>query len=221
MKSPTLADLRAALGSDDGRPWALVGKGPSFDAVFGAPIELRRVERVRASARILALNHVAAVVPCTIAHAIDVEAVVAPLAADCFVVPSIMHVNCTGRPGMHVGAALQRPSTERSAAVGVLASYAEDGRLIQYVKRAVHVSTAPREVCAMYFSAEAALCVLGLLGAKRIFTIGIDGGDAYAAPFQHLPPLSNGRESFDAQRDHMRDIARSYGMRVQPFPPPP
>ncbi len=63
---------------------------------------------------------------------------------------------------------------------------------------------------AKYFSSEAIFNILARAGIKTIHTLGIDGGYSYAKEFQHLKPLSNGRESFNEQFPRLKAICKAF-----------
>jgi hypothetical protein len=65
---------------------------------------------------------------------------------------------------------------------------------------------------AKFFSSEAIFNILAMAGIKEIKTLGIDGGYEYAKEFQHLKPLSNGRESFNEQFPRLKKICKEFGL---------
>ena len=74
-----------------------------------------------------------------------------------------------------------------------------------------------------YFSSEAALGVLGVLGATTVRSLGVDGGTAYAKSFSDLAGstlLSNGQPSFDLQFGELRRISRRFGIDYRPLVEP-
>jgi hypothetical protein len=65
---------------------------------------------------------------------------------------------------------------------------------------------------ARLFSSEAIFNILAHAGVKVFHTLGIDGGYNYAPEFQHLKPLSNGRESFTEQFPRLKKICREFSI---------
>ena len=181
----------------DGRPWLILGKGPSFGrlAEFGPD-----------GFRLLSLNHVVRELPVEVAHIIDLDVVdacadVLQRQARVLVMPWYPHVrNRVGRRTLE-GIVPGHP---------VLARLAAEGRLLWY-----NLSTAPDArpgspvVPVSYFSAEAALGLLARSGARVVRSLGVDGGTAYGAAFDDLKEktrLNNGHPSFNLQ---FAGIARS------------
>jgi hypothetical protein len=183
-------DWFAERGFRDGPPWLILGKGPSY---------ARRGELDLAAYKTLSLNHVVREGPVDVAHAIDLDVVVDCAAAierhaAVLVMPWIPHVRM--KPGDRDLDALARE-------VPVLARLASEGRLLGY-----DLSTAPARhgggpvVEARYFSAEAALSLLAQAGARRVRSLGVDGGTAYSAAFDDLAGttrLANSHTTFDLQ----------------------
>jgi len=69
-------------------------------------------------------------------------------------------------------------------------------------------------VKAKYFSVEVVIDILGMLGVKKIYTLGIDGGTEYADEFKHLKPLTNGRKVFDMQFEAIKTLKNQYRMEI-------
>lgn len=170
--------------------WLILGKGPSFAL---------RGRYDLAAYRLLGLNHVVREQPVLIAHMIDADVVDAcgeaiVRGAEMLVMPWYPHVN------NQAGA---RTLAELVAESPVLGRLDAEGRLLWY-----DLSTAPAPrgdgptVEATYFSAEAALNLLAHAGARRVRTLGVDGGSSYSGDFDDLRDrtlLANGRPSFDLQ----------------------
>ena len=179
------------------RPWLILGKGPSFS---------RRQEFDLSAYNVLTLNHVVRQQPARVAHMIDLDVAVdcGPALqdnADVVVLPWRPHVrNKVGRKDL----AALLPETP------VLEALDRQGRLLYY-----DLNTAPRRdaerpvVRATFFSAEAALHLLALAGARTIRSLGVDGGASYGREFADLRDrtlLNNGHKSFDLQ---FRGFART------------
>lgn len=189
-------------------PWLVLGKGPSFS---------RRSAFDLSGFRTLSLNHVVRELPVDVAHAIDLEVVWA--CADAIesnashvVLPWIPHVG--HRPG-------DRTLAEWSRAVPVLRRLRERGRLLWY-----NASSSPRHrpgspvVPVAFFSAEAALNLLALAGARRVRSLGVDGGTSYGREFADLKGhtlLANGQPSFDRQFQKLADTIFRTGVDFAPL----
>lgn len=192
--------------------WTIVGKGPSFSRL--AEDDIRR--RVLGG-RSIGLNHAAIRWPCTLAHAIDLEAAT-EVASACLeaerplVVPWQPHVKCqVGRLTIEeillshmVGGARHLLDLDDA---GLLLWYNHS-----YAKRRNANSSITVRV--RWFSAEAAMHMLLLAGIRKIQTIGVDGGTDYADAFDKKDLLSNGHPSFDRQFPEMSELAKEYGAEV-------
>jgi hypothetical protein len=186
----TFFDWFAAQPPSTTSRWVIFGKGPSFS---------RRGEFDFTGYRTLSLNHVVRDQVVDVAHMIDVD--VAEACADTLernaavvVMPWYPH---------HHNRAGKRTLAEWMEAVPVLQRLEKAGRLLWY-----DLSTSPRRhgpgptVQATYFSAEAALSLLALAGARHVRSLGVDGGASYSGEFKDLQDktlLSNGHQSFDKQ----------------------
>jgi hypothetical protein len=147
----------------------------------------------------VSLNHVVREGPVDVAHIIDIDVVEACVDdlerhAGVVVLPWYPHQH------NHVGA---RTLAEWMESVPVLRRLDDAGRLLWY-----DLKTSPKRhgpgpvVQASYFSAEAALSMLALAGARQVRSLGIDGGRSYSQEFDDLRDktlLNNGHASFDKQ----------------------
>jgi hypothetical protein len=182
---------------DPGRPWLILGKGPSFG--LRTRIDL-------SGYHLLSLNHVVREQPVLLAHMIDLDVVDACgeallRQADYVVLPWYPHTqNAPGTQSLEVLV----PSHQ------LLRRLDDAGRLLWY-----DLSTAPGRhgpgpvVQATYFSAEAAVSLLAQAGVRRVRSLGVDGGAAYSGEFADLEGrtlLANGRPAFDLQ---FQGIART------------
>jgi hypothetical protein len=189
--------------------WLILGKGPSYSRL--ADLDHRGM-------RLLSLNHVVRERPVDVAHIVDVDVVDAcgeALVANAGVVvmPWIPHVNQL---------AGEQTLEEVAAAHPILARLDREGRLLWY-----NLSTGRRRqrrgspiVRVRYFSAEAALNLLALAGAREIRTLGVDGGASYSASFTDLEDttlLANKRTSFDQQFDEFARTIRTSGITFGPL----
>jgi hypothetical protein len=192
---------RSAIRIDE--PWLMLGKGPSFS---------RLPDFDTSAYRTLALNHVVAQLPVTVAHAIDIEVVehckdTLSANAQVLVMPWVPH--CRKEIGRLSKKAFfgvgEHDLEEYCAMIPVLHRLDKDGRLLWY-----NLYSAPPErrrsgspiVRATDFSASAALNLLALAGTSRVRSLGVDGGTSYSNAFQHLEnktKLQTGQASYNSQ----------------------
>lgn len=196
-------DAVAWLARYAGDPWLVVGKGPSADRLTA--------DHVRAH-RVLTLNHAVALAPGADAAAfVDAEA-----ARDCrpqlagfagrVILPWHPHVNF--RPG---------PKTLDDHAKGDagLRLAAKDGRLLAYNSDLAPARWRHPRLPAVRVrvgSAVVAFNLLGLAGARRVFTLGVDGGTQYSTAFSDHTRLANGQPSFDTQVPELRRACATYNL---------
>ena len=192
------------------RPWLVLGKGPTFD---------RRDRFDLTAYNRLSLNHVVNEVDVDVAHIIDVDVV-----GDCadalrnrcrwLVMPRHPHLRST------LG---DRALEDWFAEYPVLEELDREGRLVWYNLSGTPVHGRSPVIGAKRFSSEAALNLLGTLGVREVRSLGIDGGRAYGAPFQHLAGetmLANGANSFDDQFDRLAVIVAERGLDYRPLVEP-
>lgn len=198
------------LTAADPRPWLVVGKGPTSDAV--ADVD-------PAAYHVLTLNHACRLVPApALAHFVDVEAF---LECGDRLAQGLTPTALPWHP--HVG---HKPSPlplpgfcglfgERGRSVALAWLLGKD-RLLSY-----NASTAgglPRnvrlpDVRLRFFGAVAAFNVLAAAGVREVASLGVDGGTGYGSAFDHKDRLANGRTSFDAQTNEIRHTVKACRMR--------
>lgn len=190
------------------RPWLILGKGPSSDRL--GEVSLANFNVVTLNDAVRLVRH------CDIAHAIDIEV---PLRAGrdmaekarWVLMPERPHVGCREGPPIAEYLTGRRPCKH-------LEDMEKAGQLVAYRKWSGEISQAPTDAVAVrYFSAEAALSILGLLGARHVVTVGVDGGTTYGKAFKDLKPGENGRPDFGPQFERMRQLALFYEMTVHPY----
>lgn len=193
----------------DPRPWLVLGKGPTF---------ARRHEFDLSGFRTMALNHVVAEQRVDVAHIIDVDVVEAVGErlfenCECLIMPRVPHVR-------------NAPSVRRLedfvATNRVLSRLDAAGRLVWYNASTSPAAPVPGAPVARvrYFSSEAALEILGIIGAPVVRSLGIDGGRGYSPAFQSLQGttmLANGQPSYDLQFDQLERIASERGIDYAPL----
>lgn len=189
------------------KPWLVFGKGPTFS---------RRNEFDLTQFNKLALNHAVREQKVEIAHIIDIDVVEAcadTLLTNCdwLIMPRVPNVKCG--PGEFL------TLSDWCACLPVLQELNHGGRLVTY--DFAHLDSGdPWTVVAEFFSSEAALGILGRMGAKKIHSLGIDGGTSYSQAFQDLGRqtlLSNGQQSFDRQFGKLKEIAEHFQIDFQPL----
>lgn len=192
------------------RPWLVLGKGPTFANLSASH---------RDTFHLFGLNHVVRETPLAIAHVIDVDVVAAcadALRTNCrwLVMPRVPHVDA---------GAGDRPLEDWFAEIPVLDELDRQGRLVWYNLSTAKARPGSPVVEVRHFSSEAALQILGLLGAKTVRSLGIDGGRRYSDTFADLAPttrLANGQPLFDRQFEHLRAIATRHAIDWSPLVPP-
>ncbi|MFP5441828.1 MAG: glycosyltransferase [Gammaproteobacteria bacterium] len=174
----------------DSRPWLVAGKGPTFD---------RRGEFDLEAYRLLGLNHVARDLPVEVSHAIDIDVIIEHGES---IARNARYIVLPWRP--HVGNQVgNKTLREYCSEVPLLERLDAEGRVLWYDLSTSPEKSDPRPtVDATFFSAEAAINLLANAGAKKIRSIGVDGGDAYSNAFADLSNvtrLNNGHPNYDLQ----------------------
>ena len=183
----------------DERPWLVLGKGPSFAC---------HEEFDLGEFRLFGLNHVVRELRVDVAHAIDVDVVeaCAPELLDrCrwLLMPRFPHVK--HRPTRH-------PLEHFIEKIPILGELDGEDRLVWYNLDWAAPAPGSPVIPVRHFSSEAALSILGLIGAKEVYSLGIDGGRRYSASFPTSTLLANRQESFDVQFKELDRITGEYGM---------
>ena len=190
------------------KEWLILGKGPSYE--FVQNINLNDYYT-------FSLNHVVREHVVDLAHAIDIDVV-----DDCagtietnarfLVLPYYPHVRHNPTSKSIDDFVKEMP---------ILQSLKEQGRLIWYNLSTARkpVGTSP-VIVAKFFSAEAAVNILATCGVKRIRSLGVDGGNSYAAKYDDLKAktlLANTRSSFDCQFQQIAKTIRTGGLFYAPL----
>jgi len=177
------------------RPWLVLGKGPTSDRLSGVGT---------AQYHVLTLNHACRLVTPALAHFVDIEAFL-----DCgeylaqtetpVCLPAYPHYkNKAQDVPLHRYADLFGKNEKSQALAWLLAKEKVYG---------YNATTAPpkcrwpglHRVTLRHFSAVGAFNLLALAGVRQVCSLGVDGGKDYGTWFSDLTPLTNGRDSFDAQ----------------------
>ncbi len=176
--------------AEEGRPWLLLGKGPSFS---------KRDQYDLSQFRLLSINHVVREQTVDVAHVIDLDVVLnCPEAflenAEVLVMPWIPHVdNWIGKKNLG----------QLAEEIPALNEMNRQGRLLFYnLSTAKTVKDGSPVIHVKYFSTVAALGLLASAGIKQVRSLGIDGGTNYSTKFDDLADktlLNNKWSSFDKQ----------------------
>lgn len=192
------------------KPWLLLGKGPTFAHLTAAH---------REAFHLFGLNHVVREVPLTIAHAIDIDVVAscsASLRDNChfLLMPRVPHVDSA--PG-------ERALEEWFDSMPVLDEMDRQGRLVWYNASTARARAGSPVIEVRHFSSEAAMQLLGRMGAKTVRSLGIDGGRGYSTSFADLADttrLANGQPLFDRQFEHLAAIVAQNHIDYAPLTAP-
>tara|TARA_R110001592_G_scaffold179398_1_gene421013 strand:- start:2229 stop:3767 length:1539 start_codon:yes stop_codon:yes gene_type:complete len=203
---PWVEQNRANLSAD----WLVVGKGPSLD----------RLESLKqGDYQVVTLNHAIEKTPALIAHMIDIDVFFD--CAEC-IERNARYVLIPWRPH-YKNAPSEKTLVDYCRESKALARLCQEGRLLWYnlgtAKRYGHNPESSMIVPVRYFSFEAVFNILALIGAKRVHTVGVDGGRSYAESFTHLIDktlLANGWQSFDNQFSSITELA--FKMRTSHLP---
>ena len=189
------------------KSWLVVGKGPSFS---------KRLDFDLSAYNKLSLNHVVREMPVELAHVIDIDVVescASSLLTNCqfLIMPRIPNVRHF--PGQYLTLA------DWCKCIPELAELDRQKRLITYDFSHLDSDDAS-VIVARYFSSELALGILGCMGTKNIFTLGIDGGAAYSQSFHDLSKetlLANGQPNFDLQFARLTELATKLNLELTPL----
>lgn len=192
------------------RPWLVLGKGPTFDRRDQFPLD---------DFNLVALNHVVNEVKVHVAHIIDIDVVPAcseRLVQNCewLLMPRYPHLK---------SALSDRPLESWFAEMPVLRELDDRGKLVWYNLSGNRREGRSPVIGSKRFSSEAVLNILGLMGARTVRSLGVDGGRSYASTFRHLEQetlLANGEPSFDSQFERLAMIAEERGIDFKPLVEP-
>ncbi len=193
------------------KPWLIVGKGPSFSKIWDTNLQ---------KYYIFSLNHTASIIPCDIAHAIDLEVLDSKFVSNCkkAVLPWHPHLNCKVQRKTLKEFALENPYLDELEAQNKLYHY----NLSTYKSVCINNSFGSPDkirpyvtIKAKYFSGEAAFHILIEAGIRTIHSIGIDGGTEYASDFYHLKPLTNSQPTFNLQFDRINELIARYNIQYK------
>lgn len=185
-----------SLDKTDSRPWLVLGKGPSASRHESVNLDKYRV---------FALNHAWRIYPqAQLVHFSDLEAF-AEEAEDIYKSPPLRvclpwHPHEKNKPSRHTLAELAVRAPCRVLLTRLMAQH----RIFSYnssiaSKLPVHPRLLPVRI--RFFSAEAGFQIVINTRTQNqtVYSLGVDGGSAYAPMFSKHTLLANGRKSFDVQ----------------------
>jgi len=184
------------------KPWLILGKGPSFKNYF----------KLEGDFNIFGLNHVANLIKCDIAHFIDIDVLNIPL------INNSKNILCSWH--LHENSKVMRKTLPYIIKNESMFSIA-DKKIYWYNcstwKRGPYLPpevTRQDIVKVCFFSAEIAFQILGMLGIKKVYSLGIDGGSTYAKQFLNLGliPFKNRRNGFDDQFKMIEATLQQFNM---------
>ena len=188
----------------DGRPWLICGMGPSFS---------RYKEVDLSKYNVLGINRVVSLIPVDLCSIIDfyiIDKVKDSILeqAKYLVIPYYPHFMC--RP--HLNLSIMNLILQSK----LLRQMLREERLLSYnlITCPIKSSEAPF-VRAKFFSAEAAFSMLGHLGVKEIYTLGVDGGSIRSELFKDHGPTDP--RGFDLQWEGINRTVEHFGIHYEPL----
>ena len=184
----------------------IAGKGPTLASID---------ENLDPSEPVISLNHACELVPSSIAHFADLQALL-----DCekvvidseffVVVPAFPHIS---------GVPTKLNVLHLAKAHNIISELIFQDRLFVYSgSNSPNIWELP-EFELRYFSVEPAYQLACLLGAQQVKTIGIDGGSSYATSVSTQGKrrlLDNGQQSFDKQFVQLEKLQMRHGIPIKP-----
>ncbi len=204
-----LNELVKASRSAD-KPWLMLGKGPTFSQLASVPVDEYNT---------ISLNHAVRELQVDLAHVIDIDVVedlgdVLLANARYILMPRHPHVSSSPCPQLSI--------EDWIKAIPTLKTLDDANRLVVY-DLALGKEDDEEGIPLIYFSSEAALGILGKLGAKTVRSLGVDGGRSYSKAFSDIEAkskLANGQSSFDLQFERLDQIATKYDIDYRPIVEP-
>jgi len=191
MRIKWFTELKKVTWED--KPWIILGKGPTFHEFYNCKPN---------SFNILALNHVGLKLTSKISLFIDLDVFKGNekkfFGMTKFVLgPHHPHINF------------------KPTASTIEETVKANKQLLQYKlstwKNYRSYDDQPH-IQVKYFCAEAAFQILGHLGIKKVYSLGIDGGTEYDEKFSDLTPLRNRQPNFDKQFFQIKKTCKEFGI---------
>lgn len=189
------------------KPWLILGKGPSYSL---------RENYNLADFNIIALNHVVRENKVKLANCIDLDVAISCADeiianADYIVMPLYPHINCAPQNEALDALIKKHPELQKIEDAGKFLWY--DMQLVDFnnlrnIKLRNELLNGKRLknnrpiVPVSFFSSEAAVNLLAMVDVRRIYTLGVDGGQTYSTKFDDIKDktlLANGQKTFSIQ----------------------
>lgn len=198
----------------DSRPWLILGKGPSYDKLWRTegPVRDDGYEirwRIRREYRVIGLNQAGFQFGAEVVHCIDYEVltswrdVLSPAAI--LWMPYEPHFRERGGHGSIRVFMQHDPFLLYTEVLGEVYTY----DLFGSSEKGWPGKTEIYAYCSTF---EATLHILSLLGAKEVFTCGIDGGTERHPLFKH--DYRREHKSYDYQKPRIEELKETLGIKV-------
>lgn len=184
------------------KPWLIAGKGPSFKKIYD----------LKSDFNIFGLNHVACLIKCDIIHFIDIDVLTLDIIKNSKNILCPYHLHENNKVIWKT--LLYHIDNESVFSIANKKLYwynCSTWKKGHYLPDKVNKKDV---VKVRFFSAEAAFQILGMLGEKRVYSLGIDGGNSYAQDFRKigLIPFRNTRKTFDDQNKMIEATLQQFNM---------
>lgn len=205
LPTKSILDLRTRLGWS-GQIVTIIGKGPSSSFVFSydGPI-----------CNTITLNHACQFFSGEVSHFTDLEALL-----DCgkTIASSNSLVVMPNFPHIH-GMPTKQNLINLSQNIPLINQLMLSERIYAYSGSNSQNRMGLPEIELRYFSIEPAYQIACLLGARKIMTFGIDGGNRYSSSVSQAGRtrlLDNGRKTFDSQFKQIKKLVNKFGIEMEP-----
>jgi hypothetical protein len=191
------------------KPWLLLGKGPSFS---------RRGEFDLDGYNLFSLNHVVRELDVRIASTMSVRVI-----TDC---ANVLETNCDYLVVPRVLADRNEAFVHRLEdcveTIPVLRDLDEAGRLVWYNYERFRPFGRSPVLLGLFSISEASVQVIAHIGARRVHTLGIDGGTVYSSSFSDIQTerLARGSFPYDGQFRELNKIRLVHGIDIVPLVEP-
>ena len=192
---------------DRTKPWLIVGKGPTFKKIY----------KIQKDFNIFGLNHVAKIIDCDITHFIDIDVLDLDIIKHSKILLCPWHLHENSKImwktlPYHINNESFFSIADKKLYWYNCSTWKKSHYYPYYAPlQRVHVSDT---IKVQFFSAEAAFQILGMLGVKKVYSLGIDGGVNYAKDFVKLllAPFKNTRKTFDDQFQMIEATLKQFNM---------
>lgn len=213
MANRYFLELKNIEGINWNLPWLVLGKGPTFQKLYDD--ESIKADYLYGKYNVFGLNHVCSQVQCHLTNIIDLE-VFSQIERKCLLNNNLVGVITPFHP--HLNSKVSKVNIYKWQRENWTIQKLNIRQKLFFYNLSTwkgkhHPEYFSPVVRAKYFSAEAVIHLLCLLGVQEIYTLGIDGGNKYADVFGHLKPLSNGRKDFDDQFKEINRTVAKFGVK--------